>query len=693
MTRFRFYVAGAIVALGATTIQAQENLELGKMWTLERPPLGYLKDEYGFAPTAEWFERLRLASIRFGSGCSSSFVSPKGLIMTNHHCVRDQIAKSQGDNDWVKDGFYAKALEDEVRLAGLTVQQLAHNEDVTARMNEGIVTEDGAAAVTAKRRENEKAILAKAERDFPGTRPQIVTLFQGAIYELYVYKVFDDIRLVCSPHLQAAHFGGDFDNFTYPRYCLDFSFVRAYVDGKPADTSNHYFRWCTSGVSEGELVFVTGNPGTTKRLLTHAQMVYLRDRFHPMVQGMIDARLRIRKELVAKQPELEKSLRTEILSWENTQKAYRGYWDGLLDPTLMTQKEAAEKAFRARIAADSALQEKFGDVWDKLAEIAARRSALEAKVRFQNTGGHPYLALALDLVRARRTTDEAERKKISERAREQAASITAIAPLTRAEFVDHLVRAVEWLSTDDPWRVAVIGDRTPEQIAELIERADIRSPEVLADPWSTPKGDERLPEDSPVTARLRLLAMADAMLPLLEANARETAQLEAMEQAQGVRIGQALFAAYGTTVSPDATLTLRFSDGVVKGYDYNGTLAPWRTTFFGLFARNTEFADHHPFDLPAIWKERRAKLDLTKSMDLVSTNDIIGGNSGSPLVNANLEIVGLIFDGNIEMLPNRYVYRAQTARCVSVHVDGILEALTKVYDADRVVAELTGADK
>jgi hypothetical protein len=679
----RTIAAAPLAVLLLTALpRAQENLELGKMWLTEDPPLGYLKQEYGFAPDATWFERLRLASIRFGSGCSSSFVSPQGLIMTNHHCVRGQIAEVQGDEDWVADGFYARSLEDEVKIPGLTVQQVVDIRDVTADVDAGITEADDDAARTEKRNANMQRIVAAAAA--PGMQPQVVTLFQGAKFHLYTYKIWDDIRLVCAPHLQTAHFGGDFDNFTFPRWCLDFAFVRAYVDGKPADTSSHFFRWCTDGIREGELVFVTGNPGTTKRLLTLAQMEYLRDVFHPIVQGLVDSRLRIRKQLVAEDPSREKQLRTEILSWENSQKAYRGYWDGLLDPSLMEQKAAAEAAFRQRVADDPELQARFGDVWDRLAEVAAERRELEAKVRFQTTAGHPVLTLGGHAARAiDQGATATAREDAANRARRLRAELekTGIDALAVREFVDHLERAQDWLQAGDPWLNLVVGNREPAAVAAILADSALLDAEqlesILADRWAGQGQDPAF-------------AMARSIVPMMDANRLANDRLNKIEEAQGARIGQALFGAYGSSVSPDATLTLRFSDGVVKGYPYNGTIAPYWTSFYGLYAREHEFGGDYPFVVPQIWKDRKDRIDMTKPMDFVSTNDIIGGNSGSPLVNANLEIVGLVFDGNIEMLPNRYVYRSELPRSVSVHVDGIMEALVKIYDADRIVDELRG---
>ncbi|MBK8980424.1 MAG: S46 family peptidase [Planctomycetes bacterium] len=681
LTRFRS-TALLLLALVPAPARSQENLELGKMWTVENPPLAYLRDEYGFSPTREWFDALRLASIRFGGGCSSSFVSPKGLIMTNHHCVRDEIAEVQGDDDWVRDGFYATTLADEVRIPGLTVQQLVAMEDVTAEYDAGVTADDDDATAADKRRANGERILARARKETPEYESQLVKLYQGAQVELYRYRIWDDIRLVCSPHLQISHFGGDYDNFTYPRYCLDFSFVRAWSNGAPADTSAHYFRWNTDGVEPGELVFVTGNPGTTRRLLTKAQMEYLRDAYHPIVDELIDSRLAIRRQLVEENPSREKELRTEILSWENTQKAYDGYWAGLLDASLMAQKERAERAFRERVAADPELRQRYGRVWDVLADVAQARRTLEAPLRFHQSGGHPVLQIAERVVRAWAADGDArERLAAGARGLRERIASEGLDRLAVLEFADHLHRARHWLPADDPYCITVLGDRSPEQVNELLARSPLLDATRL---------DALLADGRDIASLPPAIHMVQAYLPMADRHAAENKRLASIEDTQGALIGRALFATYGTSVSPDATLTLRFSDGIVAGYPCNGTRAPHRTTFHGLFDRNAAFDDTHPFDLPQIWKDRVDRLDLTTSMVLVSTNDIIGGNSGSPLVNANLEVVGLVFDGNIEMLPNRYVYRSDLPRSVSVHTDGILEALRKIYDAQRIVAELVG---
>ena len=356
------------------------------MWTFENPPLAYLKEEYGFEPDQEWLDALRMASLRFGGGCSASFVSPKGLIMTNHHCVRGNIAEvSPPEADWVKNGFYATSLEDEVAIPGLTVQQLVSMRDITADVDGGVTDEDDDSTITAKREANQERLLAEARDANPGLDPQIVSLHQGAQFQLYLYKVYSDVRLVCSPHLQVAHFGGDPDNFTYPRYSLDYSFCRAYENGEPADTSGHYFRWSDTGPVKDELTFVTGNPGTTDRLKTLAQMEYMRDAFYPIVRQLIDNRLEIMRELAAQSDEMEQQLRTQILSYENGQKAYGGYHGALIDAGLMAEKAEDEAEFKARVHADPELQAKFGEVWKDLATLSAMKTGFEAPSRFHTS--------------------------------------------------------------------------------------------------------------------------------------------------------------------------------------------------------------------------------------------------------------------------------------------------------------------
>jgi hypothetical protein len=542
-------LARAAAALLAATFlaaptSAQTRKELGRMWTFEAAPLGWFQQAYDWQPTQEWLDHARLASLRFGRAderapggyaffCSASFVSPHGLVMTNHHCARDAINAVQGDADWLKDGFYAGAYENEVKLPGFVMTQMVRQQDVTAAVNE----------------HGEKTVVAKAQEQDPDHMHQVVALYQGGNYQLYSFKVFDDLRLVCAPHGQVAHFGGDPDNFCYPRWGLDFTFVRAYADGVPVDSQKHFFPWKTEGAKENDLVFVTGNPGRTGRLQTLAQCEFMRDHGFP---SRIEATKKQLADLEARakeSPEAEKKVRADILRLENTRKALQGYYDGLKNPRILAIKQKAESDLRAAVAKDPALQAKYGDVWDKLASLQAAK-------------------------------------------------------------------------------VEALGDPTKSR------------------------------------------------------------QLAAEEAAQNKRIGEACFAVYGNSIPPDATMSLRLSDGLVKGYAMNGTVAPYFTSLYGLFARHHEFGGVHPFDLPKVWIEREKDLDLKTPFNFVATCDIIGGNSGSPMIDRDRNVVGLIFDGNIEMLGNNYVFDDEVSRTVSVHPGIIIESLRKIYDAGKLADEL-----
>lgn len=556
---------GLVLVCGlAAPASAQKHKELGRMWTFENVPLEFLKEAYGFEPTQQWLDHARMASLRYGNGCSSSFVSPRGLIMTNNHCARDNVvAVSPEGQDWLNDGFFAKSLAEEVPVPGLTVQQLVSMTDVTAKINAGIEDGDDDATRSKKIADNTSKVMEEARKANEGLKPQVVSMYQGGMYQLYMYKVYDDVRLVAFPHLQAAKFGGDPDNFTYPRYSLDFAFVRAWEDGKPVDSSKNYFKWKTEGPKEGETVFVTGNPGSTGRLDTIAQMEYLRDAEYPAilrnVKGQLSGLYRAEKRFKSKKEPVPPKLTEQILGLENARKAYTGYLDGLKNERIMDIKRKAEKAIREKVAADDELKARYASAWTELEALCKEKTQL-----------------------------------LQER--------------------------------PSGWR----------------------------------KKFQALGEKEPAIAK---------------------------------RIGEAFFAVYGTEIPPDATFTLRLSDGVVKGFPYNGTIAPWFTSLYGLYARHTEFGGEDPFNLPQIWLDRMDKLDLKTRFNLVSTCDIIGGNSGSPMIDTELNVVGLVFDGNIESLGNRFVFTDEVARTVCVHPQIIIESLRKIYDRPKLADEIEGKGK
>ncbi len=710
------------------------------MWTFENPPLAYLENEYGFQPDQAWLDSLRLGSLRLGgkdvlSGFgSASFVSPKGLIMTSTRCVRSAVAetaitltigrgaaaRARSPLRNIQSGFVAAGPDQEVRLRlgrneWLTAAQLIKISNVTAEVNKGVAPTDNEIQSKEKRDANKQAIVDAARKVDPKLVPQIVSLYQGAVFKLYQYKVYSDVRLVVVPHLQTALFGGDPDNFTYPRYSIDFAFLRAYEDGKPADTSKHYFKWKSGGAKQDELVFVSGNPGTTNRLFTKAQLEFERDIRIPMKVEMLTNRLRILTEEQTPFGPEDPSWQLGwvwmlVLELENGLKAARGNLQGLQDAKLMAQKTAAEQAFKESVMADKNLAEQYGNLWDRIDSVVRERRLHEARARF-HVPNHHLLHVVVAIVRL---CDPAESDEHREQARKTVESWAGVTSPTlhwpwSAFALDQFGRARSWLPEDDPFFTKVLGGKSAEEFYDLMESKQARSTPswigyakqrdaLVKSGWEAIQKSE-----DPVVVAARELVI------LMRKNKKLGEALDAKEEALGAGIGRALLACYGTNVSSDGTTTLRFTDGVVRGFLSGRTIAPYRTTFSGLYARNAEFDNKYPFNLPKIWLDRRDKIDMTKSVNFVSTNDITsckmalktnnygthtwwdsGGNSGSVVVNKALEVVGVVVDGNIESLHNDSVFNDEVARSVSVHVDGIMEALVKIYDAHRVAKELTG---
>ncbi|MCB9831437.1 MAG: S46 family peptidase [Planctomycetes bacterium] len=686
MTITRTCLASLLLAslLLVAPARAQDNLELGKMWTFDHIPLDYFEHEHGFRPTQEWLDAVRLSALRFGGGCSASFVSPKGLIMTNHHCARGDIEKAcPPGEDWIRDGYVARKMADEVKLEGLAVKQLVASRDVTAEMNAGIEDGDDDAVVVAKRRDNERKIIADAQAATPGNEAQVTPLYQGGIYMLYQYRVFTDLRLVASPHLQTAHFGGDPDNFTYPRWGIDYTFVRAYENDQPFDSSKHYFKFKSEGAQEHESIFIPGNPGSTNRLMTLAELEYTRDVYAPIIREHIEMLLAYLEARIEADPSTKQALLPQVLRFENGRKAWAGYHGALLDDDFMAQKAAAEEAFRARVLENDELAARYGSAWEQIADICSQMAGEMAANRVHRDLENPLLARAAALITLKDPEAPARAKEAAKRLVGEGDLEGLGAP--------EMLRATMWLEHARRWAedgnafVAALSPELPavEAVTKLWETSALKTGAGLAEMLAADPDQVLASTDPALVAARALLEGQRAHMSLLQ-------KLQVRLEAQKTRIGEALFAVYGTSVSPDATGTLRLSDGKVEGYPMNGTLAPWKTTFYSLYGRCAEFGNTYPFDLPAPWLKKRALIDMEKPVDFCSTNDIIGGNSGSVVINKDLEAVGLVFDGNIEMLGNNYMYRDDIPRSVSVHVGAILEALEKIYEVPRVVDELLG---
>jgi len=546
-----------VYGVNLDTVKAQR-FDNGKMWTFDFPPVDYFEEAYGFRPTQDWLDNVRMSALRFADYCSASFVSEDGLVMTNHHCGRESVSEVQKESeDLHKDGFYAFKLEDERKVPKLFVDQLIKIVDVTkeiqAETDKGKTIEEKDELKINKVQEIEKRF--SEGKDIVG---QVVTLYNGGVYSVYIYKRYNDVRLVFAPEDQAGFFGGDPDNFTYPRYNLDVTMFRVYDEGgKPLKVKN-FFRWSNNGAVPGEPVFVVGNPGSTSRLLTVSQLEFNRDISYPLILNYINNYVDSLTKVIAANPDKEKELNNDLFSYTNSQKVYIGTVKALNDPVLMARKKDFEKKFRQAVEKNSKLKSKYGNTWNDIAELMTEKRAIYD----QNKNGN--------------------------------------------------FRNVY----------------------------------------------------------------------------RKLMEFQAKEDFYNQLLGRAIYEVYGTSIPPDATFTLRISDGVVKSYNYNGTTAPPVTTFYGMLDRYYSFEKKYPWTLSDRWLNPPPEFDLGTPFNFISTNDIIGGNSGSPMINKNSEIVGLVFDGNIESMPGEFIYNSEVPTTVSVDSRGLLECINDMYKMKRIGNEL-----
>lgn len=659
------------------------------MWLFDHFPKDQVAAKYGFQATDEFLHHLERASVRFNNGGSGSFISPSGLLFTNHHVGQDCIEKlSTAEHDYLANGFQTENQAGEKACPDLEVDALLSTADVTTKVNNGIGPKT--APVDANRMR--KAAVARIEKDCVSSthnRCDVVTLYSGGEYSLYQYKKYTDVRLVFAPEYRIAQFGGDPDNFTYPRYCLDFSLFRAYENGKPAATPD-YLAWSRQGVQDGELTFVSGNPGSTGRLQTFAQLEFSRDYTFPL-------RLAIWKERIdrllafGEQGAENKRIAQDYLDEDrNGYKAVSGFDAGLKDPELMRRKREDEQKLRAAIASDPEKQKKFGDIWDQVTTAYKEYAAI-----FK-----PYYLLEATpndsnlFVIARRVVRYAEETRKPNDKRLAAYQDAGLASLEREMYspaplypaLEELVLTVQFefmlkeLGPNDSTVKAMLQGKTPSQAAHVYisttKLQDVEERKRLAHSVDAVKASS--------DGMIRLALILDG--PSRKYRSQYEDKVEAVVASSASKIAQARFAIYGANEYPDATFTLRITFGPVKGYTNAADRPiPYATRFDGLYQRAT---GKPPFDLPPSWIQARAALDLNTPYDFVTTNDTHGGNSGSPTVNQKGEIVGILFDGNLEGLANRYLYTEQQARSVHVASNAIVEALRKVYHAEPILREL-----
>jgi hypothetical protein len=676
----------AIVSLGAICLPA--GAEEG-MWTFDNLPLKLLQQKYGFTPTQAWLDHLRLSCVRLNDGGSGSFVSAHGLLLTNHHVARGQLQKnSTKEQDYIRDGFYAARPEAEMKSPDLEVNVLQSMENVTPRVAAALQGAKTAEEEFAKRR----AAIADIERESlrkTGLRSDVVTLYQGGEYWLYRYRKYTDVRLVFAPEEQAAFFGGDPDNFTYPRHDIDMALFRVYDNGKPLDTRD-YLKWNPRGAKDEELVFVAGHPGSTSRMDTLAQLEVERDVTTPSLLKMLKHRIATLRKYSALGPEQAREAGSDIFGMENSVKALDGRLKGLLDKNVWDTKRKEEEAFRAAVMANPQRQAAYGGAWEQIAQ-AEKKAATRLKERWFHSTGSDLLGLANSIVQYVVEVKKPDAQRLPgfheaqlESQRYEMFSPAPIYPgLEIAKIAGQLEQDVAEMGPNDPYLRVLLNGRGPNEVAETLVKGT-----KLADPEFRKKLVEG-GEAAVAASGDPMIALARKLDPLRREFIKWTEDnVQSVEQRAGEQIGKARFAAYGKDAYPDATFTLRLSYGQVKGYPMNGTQAPSKTTFYGLYDRAQSFDFRGPWYLPSRYKEGKDKLDLSTPLDFVTTNDIIGGNSGSPVVNRAGEIVGLVFDGNIESLVGDFVYEGETNRTVAVHTAAMTEVLRKLYNTPALVKEL-----
>lgn len=677
--------------LDLDTVKAGK-FDTGKMWTFEYPPIDYFEDEYGFKPDKEWFDNVRLPALRFATYCSASFVSEDGLILTNHHCGRQNVTQvNREGEDLHAIGFISESPEDERPVPGLFVDQLVLIQDVTEQIQDAMETgktDDEKLAIKSRIIEEIETRISEET----GLEVSVTELYNGGRYSAYGYKRYNDVRLVFSTEDQLGAFGGELDNFTYPRYCLDFSLFRAYDDDGTPVRSKKYYKWSVSGPVLNDPIFVVSNPGRTDRLKTVAQLEYLRDITYPLTLNYIDRMLKTFYATIESDPENAMGLEDRILNFMNSQKAYTGMLKGLRDPVLMKRKEDFENNFKSAVRSDKTLNEKYGELWDNIEElndslriISRKRSALDL-----NPDNSPeYFFIADELVEIANELELPAEERNQEYIGEQLENkISGLIPedfnydWNNKLLKQKLAALIEYIGEDNELVERMTGGYNgSEAVDYILSNSSLTNIEDIRELINNGP-EEILSGHDPFIYFVQSAVSLDTRL------FEESNKLRETEDYYNEELGRALFEVYGTSIPPDATFTLRISDGVIKDFPYNGTIAPTFTTYYGMYDRFYSFNKKYPWNLPERWWNPPADFDLSTPFNFITTNDLTGGSSGSAMINKNGELVGVSFDGNIQGLPGSFIYREELNRTVGLHSSGMIEALKYIYKFDRIIEEL-----
>ena len=696
--RLRKSLCALVVALfSLQTLNFSARADEG-MWPFNNLPRAAIKKKYGFDITDAWLRKVQLASVRFNSGGSGSFVSADGLVMTNHHIASDVLQKiSTPQKDYIKEGFYAATRDQEAKAPDLELNQLVGIEDVTARVMSAVKPDMTTAQANAARNAEINNISAEAGKK-NGLRNDVIALYQGGQYNLYTYKKYTDVRLVFAPEFEIAFLGGDPDNFEYPRYDLDLALFRVYENDRPIHSAN-FFKWSEQGSKEGDLVFVSGNPGRTNRLDTVAHLEYLRDFGIPLLLKYLQHLHDLYTRYGALGAEQERRAHEDLFSADNSLKAYIGEEGapgrgGLKDPSVISAKKKAEDELRKLVAAKPKMQKEYGDAWETIAKERKELPSYERERRFLESGwgfSSDYFNFARTLVRMAEESAKPNAQRLPEYTNGNRESLEqglySPAPIyddfEKMKLANSLALMRDEMGANNDIVKRVLHGKNPEARAEeLISGTKLKN--VDARKQIAAGGQQAIASsDDPM---IQLARSIDTQARA--ARKRYETEVIAVERSNYGKIARALFETKGNSMYPDATFTLRLSYGTVKGYKIDGkTYAPF-TDLAGLWQHAREHGDKYPYHIPESWEKARSSLNLKTPLNFVSDADIIGGNSGSPVINRKGEIVGLIFDGNIQSLPGDFYFDGAINRAVSVDVRGMFEALRKVYHADAVVSEL-----
>jgi len=663
------------------------------MWPFNQVPREEIKRKYGFEITDEWLKKAQLASVRFPNG-SGSFVSPEGLVLTNYHIIEDEVGKlSTAEKDYAKTGFVARSRGEELKMPGYELLVLQSIEDMTESVNAAVKAGMSAADAAAARR----AAVSKIEADSKGAtglRSDVVTLYQGGRYNLYRYKNYTDVRLVFAPEFQAAFFGGDPDNFEFPRFNIDMGLVRVYENNQPLKIEN-YFKWSKEGVKEGDLVFVSGHPGSTERLNTVAHLEFLRDTGLPLILRSLERRREVLKKYMTGGEEQTRRAQNELNSTENSIKVVKGRVDGFKDPSLIERKQKAEAALQKSVLADTKRKGEYGDAWEQITKARRSLVAYERDRRMLELAAAfntQLFSVARSIVRLAAESGKPNAERLPEFTDARRSSLeTALyspAPFyddfEKLKLADSLAFMQEVYGAQHSLVKTVLKGKTPEaRAADLIDGTKLKDIEFRKQ--LVQGGAQAISASNDPLIELARSTDVEARA----SRKRYDEEVVSVERGAYAKIARALFEQEGTKLYPDATFTLRLSYGAVKGYAEDGKpVAPF-TTLGGLYERSQKFNQKFPYNLAPRWAEKKTGVELKTPFNLVTTNDIIGGNSGSPLFNKNLELVGLVFDGNRQSLVGNFYYDESINRTIAVDARGMLEILDDIFDADNLVDELT----